>query len=212
MKRKRLRGRRLRVPRRRDRFPVPLTPTPYKADNRHRGGAFQAAAGVSEDPGSMSKGGRSETARALAGIPSGLFVIAAAWDNKRRAARVTWVQQCGFEPPLVCVALPKGHCLAPLLQDARAFGLSQLAEEDSLLFRRFRDADADPQDEFDDVETFTLETGAPLLRRAAAALDCVVSRRMDLDSDHELLVGQVVAARMGEGTPAVRRREDGMAY
>lgn len=149
---------------------------------------------------------------AVARIPSGLFVMTTASEGKRRAARVTWVQQCGFQPLLVSVAIARGHCLAPLLQDSRAFGLSQIAEGDALLFRRFDENACANDDEFDDVPTLALTTGAPLLSRSVAALDCEVVRRLDLDADHELYIGHVVAARVNGGVPAVRLRESGLTY
>lgn len=154
----------------------------------------------------------SDSALALGRIPSGLFVMTASFDGKRRGVRVTWVQQCGFDPPLVSVALAKGHCMAPLLQSARAFALSQLADEDRLSFRRFEDSLRAGEDEFEDVETISLVTGAPALKRSVAALDCLIVRHMDLDSDHELYVGQVIAGRVNGGSPAIRLRGNGLTY
>ncbi len=153
-----------------------------------------------------------DTALALGRIPSGLFVMTTAHEGKRRGVRVTWVQQCGFDPPLVSVALAKGHCMAPLLQDSRSFALSQLAEEDRVSFRRFEAAPAAGDDEFEDIETIALVTGAPALKRSVAALDCLIVRHLDLDSDHELYVGQVVAGRVSGGSPAIRLRGDGLSY
>ena len=153
-----------------------------------------------------------DSALALGRIPSGLFVMTTAFEGKRRGVRVTWVQQCGFDPPLVSVALAKGHCMAPLLQDSHAFALSQLAEEDRLSFRRFEDCANSGDDEFEDVETIALVTGSPALKRSVAALDCLIVRHLDLDSDHELYVGQVVAGRVNGGSPAIRLRGDGLSY
>lgn len=39
-------------------------------------------------------------------------------------------------------------------------------------------------------------TGSPVLLRSIVAFDCEVVRHFDLEADHELFVGQVLASRM----------------
>jgi flavin reductase (DIM6/NTAB) family NADH-FMN oxidoreductase RutF len=50
------------------------------------------------------------------------------------------------------------------------------------------------EDPFEAIPTRTLATGAPILVTGIAALDCEVSRHIDFDGDHELYIGQVIAA------------------
>lgn len=133
--------------------------------------------------------------RALGLTPSGLYVMTAAHDGKSAGVLASWVQRCSNEPPLVSVALFKGHPIEPLIRDSRAFALCQLSEEDRLLARRFSRAEADPS-VFDTLEIETLVSGAPCIKRAVAALDLEVHRHVDLDADHELFIGLVRDARM----------------
>ena len=72
-----------------------------------------------------------------------------------------------------------------------------------MLDRRFADEPKPEIDPFDALDVFRLETGAPMLRRAAACLDCRISMHIDFDADHELFVAEVVAAARGNGAPIV---------
>ena len=123
-----------------------------------------------------------------------VFVMTASFERRRLALCVEWVQRCGQEPPMLTVAVPKGHALAPLIQDSHCFGLSRLGVGERVLVRRLSEA-SHPEDPFDDVETEHLASRAPLLKRADAVFDCAVVHHLDLEGDHELYVGRVVAWR-----------------
>lgn len=133
--------------------------------------------------------------RALGLTPAGLYVMTASYDGKSAGVLASWVQRCSSEPPLVSVALFKGHPIEPLIRDSRSFALCQLAETDRLLARRFARDAVDPS-AFDTLEVETLATGAPCLKRAVAAIDLEVHRHVDLDADHELFIGLVRDARV----------------
>lgn len=119
----------------------------------------------------------------------------------RAGAIVPWAMQCSAEPLCVCVALLKGNGLSPIVRDSRVFGLCLIDGKSKLLCKRFADlpagpaqADADP---FIACEVTTLVSGAPILTKCVAALDCQVVRHLDFDGDHEMYIGQIVASRLG---------------
>jgi flavin reductase (DIM6/NTAB) family NADH-FMN oxidoreductase RutF len=143
---------------------------------------------------------------ALDRIPESRFVMTASFENRRAGMAVRWVQRAALAPHSISLALPKGHVISPIVRDARAFGLCQIASDDRMLDRRFDNAEPDEVDPFDALEVFRLETGAPMLRRAVMCLDCRVSMHIDFDADHELFVAEVVAAVIGAGhdAPIVR--------
>lgn len=117
---------------------------------------------------------------------------------------VHWVQRAALAPHSISLALPKGHIISPIVRDARAFGLCQIPSDDRILDRRFEREPNPDNDPFDALDVFRLETGAPMLHRAAACLDCRVSMHIDFDADHELFVAEIVAAVRGKGAPIVR--------
>jgi len=78
------------------------------------------------------------------------------------------------------------------------------------LRRRFqyRPSAEEQHDPFDAVAVLSLETGSPILRASALAFDCEVVRHVDMDADHELYVGRVVAARVCGDLPGAQRASE----
>ncbi len=129
-------------------------------------------------------------------LPSGRYLLTAAYDGTRGGVLVDWVQPCAQEPALLAVAARRGHCVEPLVRDSRCFAICIVREDDRLLERKFR-APLPPDesgDLFDSLEVETLSTGSPIVTRSLVAYDCEVVRHFDLEADHELYVGRVVAA------------------
>lgn len=155
-----------------------------------------------------------EIATSLGRIPSGLFVLTAAADDRRGGILASWVQQLGFDPPLVSVAVAKGRPILALITEARRFGLCQLAEGERGLLRRFASGTPLDQDPFVGLEMIAGErTGVPLLAGVLGYLECVVSSHVDVDGDHDLFVGKVVgAATLADARPSVHIRDNGLKY
>lgn len=147
----------------------------------------------------------SDIERTLRQIPGGSYVFAAQFDGRRTGIIVNSVQTCSFTPPMVCVAIPKGHWVSPLVRDSHAFGLSQVETRDRLILKKFADSgrprDTDP---FDCVPTEKLVSGSPLLVRGCLLLDCEVVRHLDLEGDCEIFIGRVLAARPARHETAAR--------
>lgn len=132
--------------------------------------------------------------RALPLVGGSVCVLTAAYEQKRSGILVKRVMQCADEPPCILVAVRSGHRLATLIRDSHGFALSALDPTQRLIMKRFQDEEADP---FDMTETRTLATRAPVLVRCVAAIDCEVVRHFDLDADHEVYVGLVLAGMVG---------------
>lgn len=144
----------------------------------------------------------SESARAVALLPHTQFVMSAQHETRRGGVLVRWVCACADAPLMVSVSLRKGHWIVPLIRDSRCFALSRIEPTDRLAIKKFaetsRARDGDP---FDAFGAQRLRTGSPVLPRSSLVLDCEVSRHLDLEADHELYVGQVVAARLPGEVP-----------
>lgn len=137
-------------------------------------------------------------ASVLERVPWATWVMTAAHEGSRGGIIVRWVQRCATEPVLVSVSVKKCHALESLIRDSRSFALNLIDESDRLLLRKFDTYHApdEASDPFDALEVQTWATGSPILRRARAAIDCEVVRHLDLESDCELFIGQVVDARV----------------
>jgi|GEM_PF-726659 len=140
---------------------------------------------------------------ALAQIPSSLYVLTSSRGRAAGAVLVSWVQQVSFEPPLVSVAIPRGRGIAPLIRDSRSFAICQVHPDDRLLPRRVRLTDDRDWTALDTIPYETLKTGSPCITRAMAVLDCKVLRHLDVEADHELYIGQVVAGRVYTTDPCM---------
>lgn len=140
----------------------------------------------------------------LGQLPSGVFLLTGEFERMRAGAIVAWAMACSREPACVCVALPKGMRVSPIVRDSRAFGLCLIEPCAKLLVKKFGpcgEANLAPPrpkhecDPFDSIDVMTLVTGAPILTKCLAALDCEVIRHFDFEGDHELFVGRVAGMR-----------------
>lgn len=133
---------------------------------------------------------------ALALVPSTGWLLTAGFGDERAGLPVRWVQRAGSEPALVSVALRKGHPIAPLIRDSRAFALNLLPDAQPLLERRFVNGMAERLgDPFETLPLERMATSAPCLRAATAIIDCELFRHLDLEMECEMYVGLVLAAR-----------------
>jgi flavin reductase (DIM6/NTAB) family NADH-FMN oxidoreductase RutF len=146
----------------------------------------------------MSAQAVSPAIRALDFVPSAAWVMTSAFEVKRSGTLVQRVQLCADEPLLISVAVRKGHAIEPLIRDSHAFAICRIDPDDKLLTRKFAQPKApdDSTDLFDSIEVERLVTPSPVIKRCYAALDCIVARHIDLESDFELYVGQVVSSKV----------------
>ncbi|MFM9958054.1 MAG: hypothetical protein ACKVZJ_08245 [Phycisphaerales bacterium] len=74
----------------------------------------------------------------LAGTGEGLsFLMTARHESSRRGLVVPRVMACADAPMSVCVSLPKGHPISPLVRDSRGFALCAIDPSDRVLLRLF---------------------------------------------------------------------------
>ena len=134
---------------------------------------------------------------ALATVPAGDFVLSASHEGRRAGVLVRWVQLCAGEPPLLSVALKRGHWIDPLIRDARHFAVTRTVPGDRLIHKKFGEAKRDG-DPFDCLPIEFLRSGAPVIKRGISAMDCEVVRHLELDADCSLYIGRVIATRLYE--------------
>ncbi len=140
---------------------------------------------------------------ALALVPHGHFVLTAAFGDFRGGVVVRWVQQVSSAPLLVVVAIEKGQPLSPLIRDSRRFALCQIPADDRVLRKIFEPEREDLTDPFLGLSTIKAPSGAPVPTRAAAWLDCELTRHLDVEGNCELYVGLVHAGGVLPPRPPV---------
>jgi flavin reductase (DIM6/NTAB) family NADH-FMN oxidoreductase RutF len=152
--------------------------------------------------------------KALGRIPGSLFIMTSHFEERMRGVMVSWVQQAGFKPPMVMIALSKGRPIVPLIHDSHGFALCQIAPDDKLLMRRFgsgKDAGDNP---FEAIDIMKSVSGSPIIKRSLAYLDCELVRHIDVDGDHDIYVGIVRDGNLlgDKADPIVHLRKSGMHY
>lgn len=154
--------------------------------------------------------------RVLWAMPSGLYVVGSAADGRVNLMTANLAIQVAIEPKLVGVAIDASSVTHGLISAGASFSLSLLARGDRAVVRRFVKPVAPDDVVMDDGVVISMAgeavevhaTGAPVLSRAVAWLDCAVRHRLALGS-HELFVGEVIEVGGPAGdVPEVLRMED----
>ena len=162
----------------------------------------------------MDDAQRAAVSSALGVIPSGLFILTAAFEDRRLGALVGWVQQCCFEPPMVSISIQKGTPIMPLISESRQFALCQLGKDDGRLARKFGGQTDLGDDPFLGQQLIKpLMPKLPILATSKSYLECELVCHMDVEGDHDIFVGTIRnAGHTPPFDPMIHLREDGMAY
>src|SRR4051812_36801885 len=65
--------------------------------------------------------------QALGRVPSGLYILTACRDGKATGMLASWVQQAGFDPPMVTVAVNRDRYVGDWIAHSGRFALNQVA-------------------------------------------------------------------------------------
>jgi len=148
---------------------------------------------------------------ALGRIPSGLYAVGAVHEGRRLGMLCSFVEQAGFEPPMVSIALGVDRPLRDVLEHGGLFSINILGVEDKKILAAFASGRED-----DPFAAFTLVDnghGLPQLAEALAWLACRPRGSVPA-GDHIVYVAEVVEACLHrEGSePMIRVRKNGLGY
>ncbi len=104
-----------------------------------------------------------------------------------------------LDPPLISICLGHDVTIIDLFRASRYFGINILSENQRELSERFARKN---HDRFNGLEWQSGETGVPLLSGVLAAIECSVHQRITA-GDHDILVGEMVTARVADGQPLI---------
>ncbi len=140
-----------------------------------------------------------EFRRVLGHFATGVTVVTS-MDPEGRANGLTAsaVASVSLEPPLVLVCVDHAADTHGAIERSGSFAINVLAEDAEALARRFADYPA--EEKFDGIAWDRAVTGAPVLERALAWVDCELRHSHD-GGDHTIYVGEVVAGDAVEGSP-----------
>jgi flavin reductase (DIM6/NTAB) family NADH-FMN oxidoreductase RutF len=103
-----------------------------------------------------------------------------------------------LNPPTVLVALRQNTRTQHLVKDGGVFAVSILNAHQEDLAKRFAGQISPELPRFEGVKTFTMSTGAPLIKDAMAFLDCQVVNTFDVGGT-SVFIGEVLEAKKAPG-------------
>ena len=138
----------------------------------------------------------------MARLPAGVVVITARVGDEFRGLTASSLVSTSLDPPLVLVGLERESATRAAVLETKAFNASLLTRSQEFLADRF--AGRAPAL---DLEWRTLPhrlgtNGIPLLDGCAAWLECRLVQ-VHQAGDHDICVGEVLAAAIGSGDPLI---------
>jgi flavin reductase (DIM6/NTAB) family NADH-FMN oxidoreductase RutF len=128
--------------------------------------------------------------QALGRIPSGLYILTVQHGDRATGMLASWVQQAGFEPPMLTVAIRRDRYVADWVAASGRFALSQLAVGSKALIRHFARGFESDAPAFEGITLRHDARGGPVLAAALAYLDAEVAGELAL-GDHRIFVARV---------------------
>jgi flavin reductase (DIM6/NTAB) family NADH-FMN oxidoreductase RutF len=151
--------------------------------------------------------------QALGRIPSGLYILTVEHGERATGMLASWVQQAGFDPPMVTVAIRRDRHVADWVAASGKFTLNQLAIGSKALIRHFGRGFEPDAPAFEGVPLRHDARGGPVLAGAMAYLDAEVAGEL-ATGDHRIFVARVVdgALLQPDAEPLVHVRTNGFHY
>jgi flavin reductase (DIM6/NTAB) family NADH-FMN oxidoreductase RutF len=138
--------------------------------------------------------------RACALFPTGVAVLTTRGLNDTpHGLTVNAFCSLSLTPPLVLVAVDRACSLLETFENSGHFAINFLSSEQRNLSVRFSEL---PEGRFSGVSWTPGSEGAPLIEGAIGSIECRTTQIIDA-GDHRALIGEVIAASIGEGEPLV---------
>lgn len=148
---------------------------------------------------------------ALGKIPSGLYVLGGVREGRRFGMLGSFVEQAGFEPPMISLAIGRDRSFRALLDERGLFSLNILGAGDKKILAAA--ASGRVEDPFATFPLVDNAYGIPQLAGALAWLACRSGGSMPA-GDHVLYVAEVLEGCLHReaGEPMIRVRKNGFGY
>lgn len=152
----------------------------------------------------------------LGRVPSGLYIVTCRGKSGNHGFLASWVQQAGFAPPAISVAIKQDRPIMRDMAPGRMLTLNLLAEGDDdskALMRAYARGFEIGEDAFAGQELADGANGSPYLVKALGYIECRVLRVLEPSTEHNLVIGQVLDGKLlREGKPSVHIRKSGKNY
>lgn len=130
---------------------------------------------------------------ALGSWAAGVSVVTTNQNGQLYGITVSSFSSLSMDPLLVLVCIANSNKLANMVKETKKFAVSILAEGQDEISGWFSKSGREPVRSFDAFDTFTAETGCPIISGSIAHLDCELYEAFP-GGDHIIAVGHVLAA------------------
>ncbi len=164
----------------------------------------------------MTDSGPSELALVLGRVPSGLFIATArSASGEETGMLASWVQQAGFEPPTITVAVKTKRYLNDWLGTAPRLAVCVIGESQKELLSHFGKGFEPDEPAFEGLTIARTGSGLPVLTDCLGWLAGDVIGHVDA-GDHVVYVVKLSEAgrglRLDDEKPWVHIRRNGLGY
>ena len=139
---------------------------------------------------------------AMRELASGVAIVTTSHRGQRAGCVVSSLTSLSLSPPTLLICLNRDSTTLGRLRASGVFVVNILGAQHESLARRFSDARLRGADRFADTEWRPMETGAPALLDALAAIDCRLERIVE-HATHAIVIGAAVAVCKTGEAPAL---------
>jgi flavin reductase len=140
---------------------------------------------------------------AMARLGAAVHIITTQGSAGKAGFTATAVASVSDTPPTVLVCLNRKSQITPVMRENKVFCVNTLASHDEELANVFAGRTGQfMADRFNAGTWMTLETGAPALTNAIAAIDCRVLEMKSV-ATHDIYFGEVAAIRLANAEKAL---------
>lgn len=143
--------------------------------------------------------------QALRLIPAPVTVVGARKGDVLGGLTAAWVTRVSIDPALLLVSIGHQRHTWELLEGAQQFTISVLAEDQVPEARLFGLKSRTEVDKWAQVDHDLLGEGVPALRHCTSRFLCQV-KNVFRTGDHDCFVGEIIAAEVVDGAPALPMR------
>jgi len=140
---------------------------------------------------------------ALRLVPEPVAIVTTSHDGQNHGLTATAFASVSAEPPQILVCVNERATSWGLIKNSGCFAVNFLSTAHHDFAQAFAKS-GEKAEHFNSPHWKTLETGAPVLIGAVAALDCILESQQHVGT-HLILVGRVVEIALGEGDPLMYR-------
>lgn len=151
--------------------------------------------------------------QAIGRIPSGVYILTARHAAQATGMLASWVQQAGFEPPMLTVAVARQRFVGDWIVSTRRFTLNQVGAGGKAFLRHFARGFSPDADAFEGLTLREESAAAPVIDGMMAYLDCELVSELS-EGDHRIFLARIVGGAVLDpnADPMVHIRNSGLHY